>query len=52
VLIGSVLKQLEGSEFAVTRIGTSALGTRATLWGGISLAIDALSSVLLPQPFA
>jgi predicted NBD/HSP70 family sugar kinase len=52
VLIGSVLKQLEGSEFAVTKIGTSALGTRATLWGGISLALDALSSVLLPQPFA
>ncbi len=52
MLISSVLKQLEGSEFAVTRIGTSALGTRATLWGGISLAIDALSSVLLPQPFA
>jgi glucokinase len=52
VLISSVLKQLEGSEFAVTKIGTSALGTRATLWGGISLALDALSSVLLPQPFA
>jgi glucokinase len=52
VLIASVLKQLEGSEFAVTRIGAGALGARATLWGAVSLALDALSAVLLPQPFA
>jgi glucokinase len=52
MLIGSVLKQLEGSEFAVTRIGTGALGSRAVLWGAISLALDAISSVLLPQPLA
>jgi glucokinase len=52
MLIGSVLKQLEGSEFAVTRIGTGALGPRAVLWGAISLALDAISPVLLPQPLA
>jgi glucokinase len=48
-LIGSVLKQLEESEFGVTKIGTSALGSRAVLWGAVSLALDAISSVLLPQ---
>jgi glucokinase len=52
ILVGSVLKQLEGSEFAVTKIGTGALGPRAVLWGGISLAFDAISSVLLPLPQA
>jgi glucokinase len=52
ILIGSVLKQLEGSEFAVTKIGTGALGPRAALWGAVSLALDAISSVLLPQPVA
>ena len=50
VLVGSVLKQLEGSEFAVTKIGTGALGTSAALWGAISLALDSISSVLLPLP--
>jgi glucokinase len=52
MLIGSVLKQLEGSEFGVTRIGTGALGPRAALWGAISIALEAISSVLLPQPLA
>ena len=41
----SVLKQLEGSEFAVTKIGTGALGPAAVLWGAVSLALDAISSV-------
>ena len=50
VLVSSVLKQLEGSEFAVTKIGTGALGHRAVLWGAISLALEAMSSVLLPVP--
>jgi glucokinase len=50
VLIGSVLKQLEGSEFAVTKIGVGTLGQRAVLWGAIALALDSLSSVLLPLP--
>jgi len=49
ILISSVLKQLERSEFGVTKIGASALGTRAVLWGAVSLALDAISSVLLPQ---
>ena len=52
MLIGSVLKQLEGSEFAVTKIGTGALGPRAVLWGAVSIALEATSSVLLPQPLA
>jgi glucokinase len=51
VLISTVLKQLEGSEFAVTKIGVGALGQRAVLWGAIALALDALSSVLLPLPW-
>jgi glucokinase len=50
VLIDFVRRQLEGSEFAVTKVASSALGDRAVLWGGISLALDALPSVLLPQP--
>jgi len=52
VLIRSVLKQLEGSEFAVTKLGTSALGDEGVLWGGVALALDEISSVLLPHPIA
>jgi glucokinase len=48
MLVSSVLKQLEDSEFAVPRIGTNALGSRAGLWGAVSLALDAIPSVLLP----
>lgn len=50
VLIDFVRKQLEGDEFAVTKVASSALGDRAVLWGGISLALDAIPSILLPQP--
>lgn len=50
VLIDFVRKQLEGGEFAVTKVASSALGDRAVLWGAISLALDAIPSVLLPQP--
>jgi glucokinase len=50
VLIDLVRKQLEGGEFAVTKIASSELGDRAVLWGAISLALDSLPSVLLPQP--
>jgi glucokinase len=50
VLIDFVQKHLKGGEFAVTRIATSPPGRRAVLWGGISLAVDAIPSVLLPQP--
>jgi glucokinase len=49
MLISSVLKQLEGSEFAVPRISTGALGPRAVLRGAISIALETISSVLLPQ---
>lgn len=49
-LIGSVQKQLAGSEFAVTKIGVGALGDHAVLWGAISLGLDSIVSVLLPLP--
>lgn len=49
-LIDLVRKQLEGDEFAVTKVGASAPGNRAVLWGAISLALDAIPGVLLPQP--
>ena len=50
VLIDSVRKQLQGSEFGLTRVMPSAPGNRAVLWGGIALAVDEVPSVLLPQP--
>jgi glucokinase len=50
VLIDFVQKQLEGGEFAVTKIASSLPEQRAVLWGCISLALEALPSVLLPQP--
>ncbi len=49
-LLSAVLKQLKGSEFAVTRVGIGTLSTRAALWGAISLALESIPSVLLPQP--
>jgi len=50
VLIDFVRQQLEGSEFAVTKISSGTPGNRAVLWGAISLALEAIPSVLLPQP--
>jgi glucokinase len=50
ILIDFVRKQLEGSEFAVTKVASSELGDRAVLLGAISLALEALPSVLLPEP--
>lgn len=50
VLIGYVQKQLEGSEFAVTKICAGALGDRAGLWGAVSVALESIPSVLLPLP--
>jgi glucokinase len=50
VLIASVQKQLEESEFAVTKIAAGALGDRAVLLGAISVGLDAITSVLLPSP--
>jgi glucokinase len=49
-LISFLRKQLEGGEFAVTKVASSVLGDRAVLWGAISLALDAIPAVLLPQP--
>jgi glucokinase len=49
-LIDFVQKQLEGGEFAVTKIVSSPPNQRAVLWGCISLALEALPSLLLPQP--
>ena len=49
-LISFVQKQLEGGEFAVTRIASSVPKQRAVLWGCISLALQSLPSILLPQP--
>lgn len=49
-LIDLVQKQLEGAEFAVPKIASSPVDRRAVLWGGIALALEALPSVLLPQP--
>lgn len=50
VLIDFVRQQLQGSEFAVPRIGSGTPGNRAALWGGIALALEAIPSVLLPEP--
>lgn len=50
VMIDFVQKQLEGGEFAVTKLASSPPGMRAVLWGGISLALEALPSIVLPQP--
>ena len=50
VLIEFVRQQLQGSEFAVPRIGSGSAGNRAVLWGAIAVALDALPSVLLPEP--
>lgn len=50
VLIEFVRKQLEGGEFAVTKVVSSAPGNRAVLWGAIALALEAVPGVLLPQP--
>lgn len=50
VLIDFVRKQLQGSEFAVTRVMPCAPGNRAVLWGGIALAVGEVPALLLPQP--
>jgi glucokinase len=50
VLLSSVQKQLERSEFAVTRIAAATLGDFAVLWGAIAAALEEIPFVLLPQP--
>ena len=49
-LISGVQKQLQESEFAVTKIGAGKLGTTSVLWGAIAIALEKIPSVLLPQP--
>jgi len=50
VMIDSVRKQLQRSEFGVTQIEAGALGESASLWGGISVALERIPALLLPQP--
>jgi glucokinase len=49
-LISAVQKQLQESEFAVTKIGAGNLGNTSVLWGGIAIALEMIPSVLLPSP--
>jgi glucokinase len=51
-LISGVQKQLQESEFAVTKIGAGKLGQTSVLWGGIAIALEVIPSVLLPQPLS
>jgi len=50
VMINFVQRLLKGGEFAVTRIASSPPRQRAVLWGCIALALEAVPSILLPQP--
>jgi hypothetical protein len=50
MLISAVQKQLQESEFAVTRIGAGKLGNTSVLWGGVAIALERIPSVLLPSP--
>jgi glucokinase len=50
MLLSSVQKQLEQSEFAVTRIAAATLGDFAVLLGAIAAALEEIPFVLLPQP--
>lgn len=47
-LLRSVQKQLEGSEFGVTRVRAGMLGDMAVLWGSVLLALEVVPGVLLP----
>jgi glucokinase len=49
-LIAAVQKQLQESEFAITRIGAGKLGNVSVLWGGIAVALEMIPTVLLPSP--
>jgi glucokinase len=48
-LLRGVQKQLEGSEFGVTRVVAGALGDMAVLWGAVLLALEVIPEVLLPS---
>ena len=47
-LLSFVNKELENSEFAIPKIAAANLGDFAVLWGAISLALEAIPSLLLP----
>jgi glucokinase len=49
-LIDEVHKQLQESEFGVTRISAGTLGDTSVLWGGIAIGLEMVPSVLLPGP--
>jgi predicted NBD/HSP70 family sugar kinase len=49
-LINAVQKQLQESEFAVTKIGPGKLGNTSVLWGAVAIALEMIPSVLLPSP--
>jgi glucokinase len=50
-LLQEVKLLLQGDEFAVVRVGLSALGSSAILWGGVYTAMEAAVLALLqPQP--
>jgi glucokinase len=50
VMLSSVHKQLQRSEFAIPEIAAAALGHFAVLWGAIALALVMIPSLLLPEP--
>ncbi|MGB6686814.1 MAG: ROK family protein [Terracidiphilus sp.] len=50
VMLSSVRKQLQRSEFAIPEIAAAALGHFAILWGAIALALEMIPSLLLPEP--
>lgn len=49
-MLSLVREQLQRSEFAVPEIAPASLGDSAVLWGAISVALEALPGILLPQP--
>lgn len=50
VMLSSVHKELQRSEFAIPKIAAAALGDSAILWGAIALALEMIPSLLLPEP--
>jgi glucokinase len=51
-MLHAVQRELEGSEFGVTRIASATLGERAVVWGAIAVALEEIPMVLLPYPRA
>lgn len=51
LLVREVVSLLEGSEFAVVRVGLGALGSSAVLWGAIYTALEPAILGLLQGPY-